>query len=132
MHLEDDHYCFVCGSLNEAGLKLEFKLDKENRSISTQFTPQKIHQGFKDLVHGGLIGMVMDECTVNLAWKLGIHSVSAEYTVRLIKPAFIEKKLEFSARIISEKTKLLTIEAFCKDEEDRDIASASSKCIKIR
>lgn len=132
VRLEDDHYCFVCGSLNDAGLKLEFRLDKENKAISTEFIPRKIHQGFKDIVHGGIIGLILDECMGNLTWKLGIHALTAEYTVRLLKPAAIREKLAFSAKIISEKRKMLIIEGGCEDEEGRKIASSSSKCIKIK
>ncbi|GAG82024.1 unnamed protein product, partial [marine sediment metagenome] len=29
------------------------------------------HQGFKDIVHGGLIGLILDEIMVNLPWKMG-------------------------------------------------------------
>ena len=131
MKLEDDRYCFCCGSLNDSGLKLGFKLDKEKRSLSTEFTPQKIHQGFKDIVHGGMIGLILDECMVNLAWKLGIHAVSAEYTVKLLNPASVGKKLVFSSRIVSDKKKLLETEGECIDEEGRVIARSSSKCVKI-
>ena len=93
--------------------------------------PQKIHQGYKDIVHGGLVGLVLDECMVNLAWKLGKPVVSAEYTIRLSKPATIGKRLFFTAKIISEKGKLLIIEGECLDEHNQKIASSIAKCIKI-
>jgi acyl-coenzyme A thioesterase PaaI-like protein len=128
---EDDHHCFVCGSLNNSGLKLTFNLDKSNNRISTEFIPQKIYQGYKDIVHGGIIGLILDECMVTLALKLGHHAVSAEYTIRLFTPAKIGKKLIFSARLASEKGKLLMIEGECHDEDNTKIASSSSKCIKI-
>lgn len=131
MKLEDDRYCFCCGSLNNSGLKLEFEVDEKNKSLSTEFTPQKIHQGFKDIVHGGMIGLILDECMVNLAWKLGIHAVSAEYTVKLVNPAFVGKKLFFSSKIKAEKKRLLEAEGECIDEEGKVIARSSSKCIKI-
>ena len=131
MKLEDDHYCFACGSLNDVGLKLKFDLDKQKRSISTEFVPLKTHQGFKDIVHGGIIGLILDECMVNLAWKLGIHALSAEYTVRLMKPASINKKLMFSAKMTSEKGRLIIIESLCRNKEGKNIASASSKCVKL-
>ncbi|MBU1148367.1 MAG: PaaI family thioesterase [Candidatus Omnitrophica bacterium] len=131
MKLEDDRFCFVCGSLNDSGLKLSFKLDEKNKTISTEFVPQKIHQGYKDIVHGGLIGLVLDETMVNLPWKLGKPAVSAEYTVRLLNPAAIGKKLTFTSRIISEKGRLLMIEGKCLDEDDQKIATSSSKCMKI-
>lgn len=131
MRLEDDHYCFVCGSLNKAGLKLEFQLDKENKTILTEFTPQKIYQGFKDIVHGGMIGLILDECMVNLVWKLGLHAVSAEYTVRLINPAAVGKRLIFSAKIVSEKPRIVMLEGECRDEDGKPIAASSSKCIMV-
>ena len=131
MKLEDDHYCFACGSLNDIGLKLKFDLDRQKRSISTEFMPLKMHQGFKNIVHGGIIGLILDECMVSLAWKLDIHALSAEYTVRLIKPASINKKLTFSAKMISEKGKLIIIESLCRNGEGKNIASASSKCVKL-
>ena len=131
MNLEDDHFCFACGSLNNSGLKLSFKLDKKNETISTDFVPQKIHQGYKDIVHGGLIGLVLDECMVNLAYKLGKPAVSAEYTIRLSKPASIGKKLIFKAKITSEKGRLIIIEGECLDENNQKLASSTSKCLKI-
>ncbi|MFC1666399.1 PaaI family thioesterase [Candidatus Omnitrophota bacterium] len=132
MRLEDDHHCFACGSLNNSGLKLKFHLDKEKKSIFTEFTPKKIHQGFKDIVHGGILGLILDECMVNLAWRLGMHAVSAEYTIKLINPAATGKKLTFSAQIISENTRMLAVSGKCVDEEGINIASSSSKCIKIK
>ncbi|MFH1478742.1 MAG: PaaI family thioesterase [Candidatus Omnitrophota bacterium] len=131
MKLEDDKYCIGCGELNSHGLRLKFVLDKGSRAIFTEFTPQKIHQGFKDIVHGGVIGLVLDECMVNLAWKLGIPAVSAEFTVRLLRPAPIDKKLLFSAKIISEKNRILNINGECKDTSGKKIATSSSKCVKM-
>ena len=131
MKLEDDHYCFGCGALNDSGLKLQFDLDKDNKIIVAEFIPKKIHQGFKDIVHGGIIGLILDECMVNLLWKLGTKAVSAEYNVRLINPAKVGKKLIFSAKIITEKTKMIIAEGYCKDESGQEIARSSSKCIKM-
>lgn len=131
LKLEDDHYCFACGTSNNSGLKLKFSLDKINSAISTEFIPEKKYQGFKDILHGGIIGLILDECMVNLAWKLGKHAVSAEYTIRLLNPAKIGEKLIFSAKIISEKTKILIIEGSCKNEKGRQIAASSSKCVKV-
>jgi len=131
MKLEDDHFCFACGSLNDSGLKLTFKFDKEKESISTEFIPKKIHQGYKDIIHGGIIGLILDETMVNLAWKLGKPAVSAEYTIRLYRPASIGKKLTFTSKITSEKGKFLIIEGKCLDENNQKIATSTAKCFKI-
>ncbi len=131
MKLEDDHHCFACGKLNDSGLKLQFNLDEKRQVITTEFNPTKTHQGFKDIVHGGIIGLILDECMVNLAWQLGIRAVSAEYTVKLLNPAMIGKRLIFSAHIVSERKRILAIEAQCANEEGVKIAFSSSKCVKV-
>jgi len=93
--LEDDKNCFVCGNKNSYGLQLRFTIDKDN-AMHTEFMPQKHHQGFKDIVHGGLIGLILDEIMVNLAWKMGKNAVTAEFNVRLKK---IAKKFSRSFKI---------------------------------
>ena len=86
LELEDDHMCYVCGKENPQGLKLDFKHPEKDRLEATVvFT--KEHQGFKNIVHGGMMAMLLDEMMVNLAWKEGIPAVTAEFTVRLKKAA---------------------------------------------
>ena len=65
MNLEDDHYCFVCGEENPSGLHLKFSANKGK--IQTEFIPRKIHQGYKNIVHGGIISTLLDEAMVKAA-----------------------------------------------------------------
>src|SRR5262245_4874414 len=58
--LEDDAMCFCCGQKNPIGLKLEFHETPDGR-MGTIWIPRKEHQGFKDIVHGGLVATVLDE-----------------------------------------------------------------------
>ena len=81
--------------------------------------------------NGGIIGLILDETMVNLAWKLGKPAVSAEYTIRLRRSASIGKKLTFTSKITSEKGKFLIIEGKCLDENNQKIATSTAKCFKI-
>ena len=99
--LQDDLMCFVCGKNNPCGLKLNFVLDKD-RILKTEFTFAKIHQGFKDIVHGGLIGLILDEVMVNLLW--------------------IER----------EDNRIVYTKASAQDEEGSIYAQAQAKCVKIK
>ena len=127
--LEDDKYCFVCGEKNPYGLKLTF--DLEGRTLKTKFKSEKVHQGYKNIVHGGIIGIVLDEMLVNLPWKLGIEAVTAEYTIRLKKPVYIGEELEFTSNILKEQGRLLLVEACARDIKGEIVATASGKCMKI-
>jgi len=129
--LQDDLMCFVCGKNNPCGLKLNFVLDKD-RILKTEFTFAKIHQGFKDIVHGGLIGLILDEVMVNLLWKLNIKAISGEFTVRLKKPCFVGKRLKFSGWIEKEDNRIVYTKASAQDEEGSIYALAQAKCVKIK
>lgn len=45
----------------------------------------KEFQGFVYVVHGGILGTLLDELMANLYWLKGIKAVTAEYQVRLKK-----------------------------------------------
>lgn len=79
--LSDDRYCFACGERNPIGLKLTFKWD--GTTLRSTFILKKEHQGYTDIIHGGLISTIMDECLTNAAIKAyGVMVATAELTVR--------------------------------------------------
>ncbi len=128
--LKDDNYCFVCGKKNRLGLKLDLQL-QDNRTIRCEFVAQKEHQGFSEIVHGGIIGLIMDEAMVILLWKLGIKAVTSEFLMRLKNPAYVGKKLLFSASIEKQAKKVFYTKALCENEDGLIIAIGSAKCIKV-
>ena len=48
--------CFVCGRDNPIGLDVTFYY--QNDRIETAFTPRRAHTGYRDIVHGGVLGGV--------------------------------------------------------------------------
>ena len=50
---------FVCGKDNPIGLKIN--IFKEKNIVNAEFIPEENHQGYKGIVHGGIIFSVMDE-----------------------------------------------------------------------
>jgi len=124
----DDGYCFVCGPNNAIGLKLDFSFD--GRTISTEFIPQKVHQGYMNIVHGGIISTLLDEVMVKLAIEMGMPAVTAHMDIRLRQAVAIGKKITFSAEIRESTRKLIV--AYAKAETDDGIAAdATGKLIRI-
>lgn len=128
IRLDDDGYCFVCGKSNQFGLQLDFK--KEGDKIVAEFIPQKRHQGFKDIVHGGIISAVLDEAMVKAALSLGIEAVTAEITVRLKNPLFTGEKTFIEADIKKMGTRLIETSSMIKKEDNTVIAEANAKLLK--
>ena len=130
LRLEDDGYCFACGKNNQLGLKLKFTLDKEN-SLRTEFTFNKNHQGFKDVAHGGIIALILDELMGNLCWKLGKNSIGAQIEVRFKQPTFVGSTLYFKAWIEKEEKKIIYMRCEARNKDDRIVAFASGKAVKL-
>ncbi len=131
MKLEDDRYCFACGEKNRHGLGLKFTVDKAG-TMHTEFIPQKHHQGFKDIMHGGLIGLIMDEVMVNLLWKLGKNSVTAELNIRLKKAAKVGEKLHFSGWVDKQEGRIIYTGAEARNATGSILATTGEKCIALK
>ena len=126
----DDHYCFVCGKDNPHGLHLDFVI-KDNK-IYTEYTFPKKFQGYADVVHGGMLGVILDEVMVNLPWKIyDIPVVSAELTLRLKKPVNVGEKLIFSGEIEKEIKNIIYTKGEAKLENGEVVAVATAKCMKV-
>lgn len=130
LKLEDDFYCFGCGKNNPIGLKLDFKIGKD-KTIFSEFTPQKIHQGYTNITHGGIMALVLDEIMGNLPWKLGKPSVAAELAIKLKRPSPVGKKLFLSAKIENELGHVIQISSAAKNEKGEIMAAGWGKYVVI-
>lgn len=129
MDLSDDKMCFVCGEKNQHGLKLEFSLEK--KVLKTRFKTEKKYQGYTDIIHGGIIALIMDEMMGNLAWRLGIPAVTAEISVRFKQPVYVGEELEFTSCITKEQGRILLMEANAKKVSGTIVAKATGKCVRV-
>ena len=125
----DDGHCFVCGPNNPIGLKLDFLFD--GKTIKTEFTPQKIHQGYMNIVHGGIVATLLDEVMVKLAIEMDMPAVTAQMDVRLKKALNIGEKITVSAEITSIARKILKAHAKAVTDEGTVIAEASGKLVRV-
>ena len=130
MNWVDDHHCFACGKENLDGLQLDFTI--EGGKIRTEYTPPKKFQGYAGVVHGGIIGLILDETMVNLPWKLyKTPVVSAELTLRFKKPAKVGEKIFFMAEIEKERGRLVYTKGAAALSDGTVLAEASAKCVKV-
>ena len=127
--LTDDGHCFVCGQNNPIGLKLEFSFDGE--AMTTEFMPRKEHQGYMNIVHGGIISTLLDEIMVKLAIELGMPAVTAQMDIRLRKSARVGERLAFSATILEKTNKLLITEAKAVTDDGEIVAEAKGKLVRF-
>ena len=128
LYLEDDGYCFACGEKNQSGLKLFFRI--EDARVFSEFIPQKHHQGFKGIVHGGIISAILDEAMVKAVLSKGISAVTAEITVRLKKPLVIGSRVFIDAEINKLGNRLIEASSHIKAFDKTIIAEARAKLLR--
>jgi len=122
--------CFVCGQGNPEGLRLTFRVDEENRTIETRWTPREVHAGYQGVVHGGLVATVLDEVLGKLSTCIGTPAVTAELTVRYLKPVPTGRPLGVEGRLTRERGRLLIGESRALLEDGTVAATATAKLMK--
>ncbi|NTW58048.1 MAG: PaaI family thioesterase [Nitrospirae bacterium] len=128
--LRDNQRCYVCGKDNPSGLQASFEIDKNARTIIGRFTPRQEHEGWQNIVHGGVVAALLDEAMVKLAAHLGIPAVSAEITVKFRAPASAGEELAITGRIVKEASRLVEAEAIVS-KGLIVVAEAKGKLLKI-
>ncbi|WP_337286702.1 PaaI family thioesterase [Candidatus Methylomirabilis sp.] len=131
MDYEDDQMCFVCGTQNGDGLHLDFELIGVDR-IRTEFTPSKKFQGWKDVLHGGLIATILDEVMVNGAYLRQIMAVTTKLEIRLRRPAAIGERLIFYGQILKKNTRTVNMKAWAEREDGTIVAEATGLLMMMK
>lgn len=85
INVDLDHNCFGCGRLNEFGLKLNFHADARG-GVWADFEPAARFEGYTGMVHGGVIGAVLDEVMAWSLYRQETWAVTAEMSVRYRAP----------------------------------------------
>ena len=130
MELIDDKNCFVCGKNNKIGLKLDYEI--ENKKFKAVFIPKQELQGFKDIVHGGIVTTLLDEAMVNLAYKLELNAVTKTITVNLKKPTIVNNKYNLSGEIVEEQEKIIKARSTLHNQDNELVAEAESILVKLK
>ena len=122
--------CFACGKKNPVGLKLKVKQD--GKIVRTEFTPNKYHQGWWGVVHGGILTTLLDEAMGYAAIFEGLCCVTAQMQTRLRRPASIGEPLIITGWVTNNKRKFLETEAAVSLKDGTVIAEATATLFILR
>ena len=130
--VKKDNMCFACGEENEISLGLKFKFgNKESTIVKAEFTPQEVHQGFQEIMHGGLISTLLDEAMAKVVYMNGIEAVTAEMTTRFKKPVPIGTNLIIKGILEKNHGRLIKTSSELKGDSGQLYAEARAKFMKV-
>ncbi len=127
-----DSNCFACGEQNKDGLHLRFATLDD--SVEALFVTEKKHQGWDDIIHGGIVSTMLDEAMSHAIFRhRDATVVTAEMTVRFVAPLRVGRNIKITGKIVSERGRVIETEAEIVDLDDGEnlVAKSKGRFVKI-
>ncbi len=101
-------FCFACSQQNPIGLRL--KPVQNGEKVTAEFTAGKFHQGWGNIIHGGILYTLLDEVTAYAMLCRGIElGVTAKSEIRFKQLAPINEPVQASAWVIRLTKRLVEV-----------------------
>lgn len=120
--------CIVCGNeqVNPNTMGLKFEITDEG--VETRFTPDFKREGYKNIVHGGIICSLLDE---TIGWSVAVERkkffVTGELNVRFMRPLPTNLPIIVKGRPVEHKSRYSIAEGEIVDDQGTVYAKASGK-----
>lgn len=111
LEVKDDQYCILCGKDNPIGLKLDFQTSEVDLSSYCKTKIPKEFQGWREIVHGGVISSLLDEASAYACFNISLEFVTAELTVRFKKPLKVDEEIEIFGKIVGNKGRIYKVKS---------------------
>ena len=128
-HTEPKQYpnCFGCGADNPIGLRLKYR--REGDAVVTEFTPGDEHEGWPDIVHGGIITTLLYEVMENFAYQNGTIAMMRSMHTSFRRPAKTGRRITATARLEVSADREMSVTATLT--QDKLIAEGRAKLITL-
>ncbi|HEU0169400.1 MAG TPA: PaaI family thioesterase [Chloroflexota bacterium] len=117
--------CFGCGPGNPIGLHLHFERAADGGVVAA-FEPRREHQGWDGVMHGGLVGVLLDEA---MAWAAA-EKTEMYYTgrlqIRYRQPVRTGAALQVRGWILKDRGRTLQTRAEIQDHLGATLAEAEA------
>ncbi len=125
----DDGHCVGCGPQSAIGLHMQF-VRAEDGSVSSRVTVPQRFQGWRDVVHGGIVALVLDETMAYAAAANGALGMTAELKMRFRREVPVGRPLIARGAVLWQRRTILALEATLATEDDETVlASAEGKFV---
>lgn len=131
MRLEDEGFCFACGPSNKSGLGLKFRVDGQTCSATAETTLDHRFNGWKGFAHGGIVSTLLDETMIYACGSTGWLSVTAEITVRFLRPVPTGVPITVTGYMVEDRGRFYSTRGEIT-REGEVLATATGKMFPVR
>lgn len=111
MDVLDNQNCFVCGKDNPVGLNTNIDVDRDAQSAQSTLIVPSEYQGWKGMVHGGIISALLDEVSAYAGMTVAETVVTGELKTRFRKPVPVEQEIIVTAQVVKQVRRAVMVEA---------------------
>jgi acyl-coenzyme A thioesterase PaaI-like protein len=115
--------CIVCGPDHPRGLRIRYELDSGG-TVTAGWTPTSEWEGFRGIVHGGIVSTVLDEAMSKAVVASRCEALTGELRVRFRRPVEAGEELRIRGWIVERRKRLITAEATLTDSGGSERAHA--------
>ncbi|MBN2532517.1 MAG: PaaI family thioesterase [Spirochaetales bacterium] len=118
----------ICGdkTANPHTLHLRFRITGDG--VETVFVPDEKQEGFKGIVHGGIVASLLDE---TIGWSIAVarkkYFMTVELNIRFLKSLPVGKRVKVKGWPVIHKRRSATGEGIVQDSDGTIYAKASAK-----
>ena len=94
----EEEKCYVCGAKSPEGLRIKFERIPGGKSRAAH-TFEERHQGYDNIVHGGILAAVLDDTMSHAIIALGLMPVTIEMTLRYRRPTYVGEEMTFEGEV---------------------------------
>jgi acyl-CoA thioesterase FadM len=125
-----EHYCFGCGRHNPIGFHLVFERE-EDGGVVARYSPRREDQGFPEVMHGGLLALLLDEAMGWAMYADNIFAVTAKMEVRYRRAAGLDDPLTVRAHITRNRGRRLELEATIANDAGEVLVESSALFMRM-
>jgi len=127
---EQQHpHCIVCGLGNPLGMGLAFTPSADGRGVESAFDCSARFEGYVGLVHGGVVGMLLDGAMANCLFHLGTVAHTGHLAIRFRHPVLVGRPAVVRAWLLRSRGRLHVLGADVR-QDDRVTAVATAKFLE--
>lgn len=126
----DDRRCFACGPHNAEGLHLDFRADGAAGAATEVTLPPRL-QGYRDVAHGGIVMMLLDEAMAHACRFAGQKAMTASCEVRFRQPVPLGERLAVRGHVKDRRRNVLFLEATVALEDGTVLATGTGTFVSL-
>ncbi len=115
--------CFACGEGNPRGMRLRFRTESRG-DVTAVWKPTPEWEGFRGIVHGGVVSTVLDEAMSKAVASLPREALTAELRVRFRNPVRSSATLLIRGWVHEQAKRRIVTEAILSGEDGTEHAHA--------